>query len=174
MAAALLLVGGKVKKVIFFVITAALVGVDQLIKFVLAQVLPKEFDSMVIIDGVLNFTHVENEGAAFSVLSGKTWFLIILTLIIIIFGIYLILSNKITTPIMKTSFCLMISGGLGNLIDRIFRDGCVFDFIDLDFAPLKNFAIFNFADCLVVVGVIVMIVGLFVEDVFHDKGKPNA
>ena len=94
--------------------------------------------------------------------------------IIIIFGIYLILSNKITTPIMKTSFCLMISGGLGNLIDRIFRDGCVFDFIDLDFAPLKNFAIFNFADCLVVVGVIVMLVGLFVEDVFHDKGTPNA
>ena len=68
-----------------------------------------------------------------------------------------------------TSLALIISGGVGNLIDRFFNGealfkGKVVDYVDF---RLINFAVFNFADCCVVIGTILLVVYL----IFYDNEK---
>lgn len=62
---------------------------------------------------------------------------------------------------------LILAGGIGNLIDRLFRGGSVIDYLDV---RLFSFAVFNFADCCVVVGVILFAIYLF----FFDGKKKSA
>lgn len=159
------------KKIIFGVVTVFLVVLDQLFKFLVAQWLPMEYDTATIIPGVLNFTHIENDGAAFSAFAGQRWFIIILTVAIMAICLYFVFTNKIKSWFLHITGAMVVAGGLGNLIDRLFRGGLVFDYIDVNFAPFENFAVFNFADCLVVVGVILVIVGVFVED--YQENKKN-
>ena len=67
---------------------------------------------------------------------------------------------------------LMISGGIGNLIDRIFRHGHVVDYLDFQ---LFDFAIFNFADCCVVVGIVMFLIDmLFLEKKRSTAKKEDA
>ena len=58
---------------------------------------------------------------------------------------------------------MLIGGGIGNLLDRIVR-GYVIDYIDVSFWPFDSFAIFNFADCLVVIGTILLLVFLLKDE----------
>ena len=61
---------------------------------------------------------------------------------------------------------MILGGALGNMIDRIFHGGAVVDYLDL---KLFDFAVFNFADCFVSVGtVLLMIYILFFSE---DKNK---
>ena len=85
---------------------------------------------------------------------------------VLLAGIILIAMKKI-----KSKFCLVcavmiISGGLGNLIDRVLK-GYVVDFIDLQF---MNFAVFNFADILVTVGAFALMFYV-IADIFRDRKK---
>lgn len=158
------------KKYLFVICSALFIGLDQLFKFLIQQILPHEFDSMVLIPGVLNFTHIQNNGSAFSLFEGKQWFLIIFTSLLILVGLYLFFFHKLHGFFMCFSVCMVVSGGIGNLIDRIFL-GKVIDYIDLNFAPLKNFAIFNFADCLIVVGVICVLIAVFLDEKKQNKPR---
>ena len=66
---------------------------------------------------------------------------------------------------------LIISGGFGNIIDRLFRGGLVVDYLDVQ---LFDFAIFNFADCCVVVGVVLLLIQiLFFDKSTSQKTKMN-
>lgn len=107
-----------------------------------------------LIDGVFHLTYVENRGAAFGILDGKGVFLIILTTIVLLALIVLLLLNKLRHPLLLTALALFLGGGFGNLIDRVFRHYVV-DFLDF---RLINFAVFNFADCCVVVGTILLFI----------------
>lgn len=69
------------------------------------------------------------------------------------------------------SFSLVIGGGVGNLIDRIFNDGNVVDFIDV---RIINFAIFNFADICAVCGGILLCVLVIIDEVQEVKAKKAA
>lgn len=86
--------------------------------------------------------------AAFGMLENQRWFFIILTVAVVLAGIYYILSGKLKSNYLLVCFMLIISGGIGNLIDRIFR-GYVIDYIEVLFV---HFAVFNFADILVTCG----------------------
>ena len=73
---------------------------------------------------------------------------------------------------------LVVSGGIGNLIDRVFRGGKVIDFLDFEFWP--DFPVFNVADCSIVIGVGILLL-YFVIDTVNDikmkraqKGNENA
>lgn len=150
--------------VIIALITALiLIGVDQAIKQwaldTLAQV-----DTIPLIQDVLHLTYVENYGAAFSILQNKKWFLIGVTSLIAIGAIVLLLSKKLKSNLAIWSVALIIAGGVGNLIDRIGR-GFVVDYIDF---RLINFAVFNFADCCVVVGTILLAIYILY---FEGKDK---
>ena len=144
-----------------------LIGIDQLIKLwaignLANATMPFHFIKIGNTE-IINFSYYENTGAAFSIFRDKIIFLIIITSIFLIAGIYLLVTKKITKPFMVISVILIIAGGAGNLIDRIFR-GFVVDYIEV---RLFNFAVFNFADCCVVVGAIM----LLVYTIFLDKPK---
>lgn len=146
-----------------------LIGIDQLIKlWAVKELMPSAMPIQLIKFGdteIIKLSYCENTGAAFSIFKDKLPFLIIITSLFILFGLYLILFKKITKPIMVYSIALMIAGGIGNLIDRIFR-GFVVDYIEI---RIFRFAIFNFADCCVVIGAIL----LLIFTIFFDKQENN-
>lgn len=123
---------------IAFFITS-LVIIDQLLKaFVIKRI--KFNKSIVLIPKLLEITYVENRGAAFGIFQNQRIIFIIFTIIMILFFIYLIFYKKINDKIFLISATLIMSGGIGNLIDRIFL-GYVVDYIKLSFfSPVCNFA----------------------------------
>lgn len=136
-----------------------LLGADQLIKYWAIESL-QAVGTIPLIPGALHLTYRENTGAAFSILNEHTWLLIVITSAVMLFLLYLVVAKKFTAPLMTWGLCLIISGGLGNLIDRLFR-GFVVDYVDF---RLINFAVFNLADCCVVIGTgLVLLYFLFFE-----------
>lgn len=142
---------------------AAIVGLDQLFKYLAIVFLSDSILTFPIIENVFHLTYIENRGAAFSMLEGKTVFLTVLTGLVIIALIYLLVADKIKSNYVIWSVALIIGGGIGNIVDRIFR-GFVVDYLDF---RLINFAIFNFADCCIVVGTILILIYV----IFFDKGE---
>lgn len=115
--------------------------------------------SFVIIDHILEFSYLENTGAAFSSFSGRQTFLILLTSIVILIMIwkYLTLPSKKRFDGMRICLLFIVSGAVGNLIDRITQQYVV-DFIY--FVPI-DFPKFNMADIYITVGIVLLAVLLF-------------
>lgn len=147
---------------------AVFVVADQLIKLLALNHL-EPIGVKSAIPGVFQFSYVENTGAAFGSFSKFTGALSVFTAIILVAMIILLLSKKLKFGVAYCSLVLIISGGIGNLIDRIFR-GYVIDYIEPLFI---NFAVFNFADILVTVGASVLIVYL-IYDTIKDSKKSQA
>ncbi len=146
------------------VISLVLIGIDQLTKW-LAVTYLEGSDPFVLISGILSFSYRENTGAAWSILSGQRWLLIAGTSIMLIALIAVLVSGMFKNH--KGAIVggvAVVSGGIGNLIDRIFR-GYVVDFIKTDFI---NFPVFNVADCLIVCGA----VWIFIYFVFIYSDSP--
>ena len=130
--------------------------IDQITKILVIKILPLS-GSIEIIKNFFYIIPTNNTGAAFSILIGQRIFLILITIVILAFLIQYIKKNKIERKIDMISFSFIIGGSLGNLIDRIIR-GSVIDFISLKLGNY-NFPIFNIADTLIVVGVILLLLG---------------
>ena len=140
------------KKVKFFVINIILITIDQIFKYYI--LINKENLPNNIINGVLNFTYCENRGIAFGVGQGGAKIFALITLLMIIVAlIYIAFKFNKLKGLTVFGIALVISGGIGNLIDRLFR-GYVIDYID--FSEIVDFPIFNFADICIVVGVIII------------------
>lgn len=150
---------------ISFISIAVLTAADQLIKLVVERNL-QPIGTAEFINGFIGWNYVRNTGAAFGSFSQSTMLLTVVTGAVILAGIILIATKKIKSKFYLTCAVLIISGGLGNLIDRIFR-GYVIDFIDVQFT---DFAVFNFADILVTVGSIALMIYVIV-DIFRDRKK---
>lgn len=155
-------------------IFAVLIAVaDQIIKvWVLDNLSLGQTKDFIIIEGekVLGLTLHFNDGAVFGSLSGMRILLIIMPIVIIAVCLWAMFKKKITKPFPLILMGGIIGGGIGNLIDRIFRDGNVVDYLDVQ---LFDFAIFNFADCFITVGCILLAVYLlfFDDEIFADEHK---
>lgn len=152
-------------------LAAVLVGIDQLTKLIISTNMElNETIHLLKIGGteVLNLYYCTNEGSAFSMMEGKTAFLITITSVVIAALIAGLLLKKIKRPALIVSVSLIIGGGVGNLIDRIFNNGSVIDFIDV---RIINFAIFNFADICAVVGGILMCLFIIIDEVKESRAK---
>lgn len=152
--------------IIAFSAIVLLTGTDQLIKYWAVENLQGQPSREFIKIGktkILDLTYLENDGAVFGSFGGMRWVLLGITSALMIFCVYYLIKHKkeILTVISTT---LIISGGLGNIIDRLFRGGLVVDYLDVQ---LFDFAIFNFADCCVVVGVVL----LLIQILFFDKSE---
>lgn len=151
---------------------AVLVSLDQIIKLLVIKYL-EPIGSLPLIDGFIQLNYAENTGAAFGSFSGYTWVLSVFTLAVIVAGLVYLLIGKVKFGVEYVCITLILAGGLGNLIDRIFR-GFVVDYIEPLFI---DFAIFNFADILVtcsaVVLIIWMIYGIY-KDAKKEKEQKNA
>ena len=160
--------------IIAVVSIAVLVLIDQLFKLYFKTNFNLH-EEKPFIEGFMYFTYYFNEGAAFGMLAGKQLFFKILTVValvmFIIFMIYVIKNNYIWAFI---SMILIISGTIGNFIDRMLFNGVV-DFLRLIFFGW-DFAIVNIADIFMTFGVIMIIIHLLFLDknaLFKKNGKEN-
>lgn len=153
-------------KIYSLITILGLVGIDQIIKYYVDLYL-KPIGSVNVMEKVLQFSYYENDGAMMGLMNGKTLTMTILALICLAVIVFVIFSDKIKFGIDYCCIVLMISGGLGNIIDRIFR-GYVIDYIEVLFV---DFYIFNFADCLVTCAAIVMICNQIYEIIKENKAK---
>ncbi len=150
--------------VISFISIAILTAADQVIKFFVERYL-QPVGSAEFIKGFIGWNYVRNTGAAFGSFSQSTTLLSVFTGIVILAGIILIATKKIKSKFYLTCAVMIISGGLGNLIDRVLK-GYVVDFIDVQF---MNFAVFNFADILVTVGAFALMIYVIVDTLRERK-----
>ncbi len=122
-------------------------------------------ETIPLIKNVFHITYVRNEGAAFSILSGKQELLIILTAVFLIALLIYIIVKKPDKHLQMLPLTMILAGGVGNLIDRATL-GYVVDFFDF---RLINFAVFNIADIFVVCGAILLGVWL----IFFEEKNAN-
>ena len=151
-------------------IAAVLVGIDRLTKWLVTSNMELK-DSVHIIEvggrEILNLTYYTNDGAAFRKFEGQTTLLIVVTSAVLVVMIGMLLFKRVKRTPYIIAFSLVIGGGAGNLIDRIFNNGLVIDFIDF---RIINFAVFNFADICAVCGA-ALIMLLLVRDEITEKRK---
>ncbi len=147
------------------IIAVVLVAVDQVIKNWAAEILTK--GEISVIEHVLYLKYTENTGVAFSMFSDNRWVLIGVTSIMLVAVLAFFLSGKVTEKLEIFSLSLLLSGGVGNLIDRISL-GYVIDYIDV---RIINFAIFNFADICICVGAFLLCVAVYFSDKKEKEEK---
>lgn len=156
------------KKTLITLISIILGGIlVDLITKLLVEGLMEYGQSVTLIPGVLNLTYVRNKGAAFGMLSDNRWvFMIISTVAIIGIAIYLFGFCK-ERMLLKVGLSLIISGGIGNMIDRTFY-GYVIDMID--FHIIWKW-VFNVADACVCVGAGIVVLSLILDIIKETKSK---
>ncbi len=132
-----------------------IVIIDQITKFIVHKCMDL-YDSINVIPYFLNFTYIRNEGIAFGIyFEGGKIFFIILPILITIYLFYLLKNEEFQDNQSQIALYLIISGAIGNIIDRIFR-GYVVDFIDFHLNGM-HWYVFNIADSSVTIGLIFLL-----------------
>ena len=156
----------------YIIYTAIIIGgiiIDQITK-ALASAYLKPIYTLPIIEDIFHFTYRENTGMAFGMLKEHRWvFMLVSTILIIGMGIYLY-GMKSENRLYDVSLSLILSGGVGNMIDRIFL-GYVIDFLEFTFI---EFPVFNGADSFVSIGAVLLILYLLISMVKEYKNERNA
>ena len=143
-------------------LSATIILTDQLIKYLVVYALKPVGTA---IPGLLNLTYVENRGVAFGMMENQRWPVIIITVLVMAFLIFLLFRKAGKNKLFVSSVVLIVGGGIGNLIDRVFL-GYVIDYLQLTFFP----PVCNFADYCVVAGtVLLMVYILFFSDTLNKK-----
>ena len=136
--------------------------IDQFTKWLAVKfIMPVVSVPVIKIGGVevINFTYVENRGAAFGMLKNAPWvFNTVSTVAIIVMLAYLFLGHA-ESKLSGIALSMLVSGGIGNMIDRVTLRYVV-DFIDF---RIINFAVFNGADSFVCVGAGLLVLAMILE-----------
>ncbi|MBR4910586.1 MAG: signal peptidase II [Clostridia bacterium] len=148
---------------------AALLAADQYTKYFISSHYTLA-ESHGFIPKILNITFTENTGAAWGMLNDRTWLLIGITTVVMLICIALILKYGTKNKLLFWAMMLVLSGGIGNMIDRVFRKGGVVDFLQFDF--WKSFPVFNVADCAITVGAGLLVL-YFIIDICRDQKEKS-
>jgi len=153
------------------IIAIAVTALDQIIKGYVRRIpWGKVFFE---VNGLFSLEHCVNTGAAFSMLSGHTMLLAVVSLMLLaVIVVYVTKRMRLTMPARVAMECL-IGGGLGNLWDRLFHSG-VTDYIRLQFI---DFPVFNLADMAITASIAVLLILLFtdaLEETVEDKHGSGA
>lgn len=141
-------------KYIAYIVGLALLVADQVFKLFINQTIPLG-EVRLLIPGVLSLTNLRNDGAAWSILAGnQTLFILITILALLVLGYLLITQRNYVWY--RWGLSLMISGTLGNFIDRI-RLKYVVDMFQVEWF---NFPIFNIADSCLTIGVFILMIAI--------------
>ena len=122
-----------------------------------------------IIDGVLNFTFIKNDGMAFGLLGEHRWIFMTLSTVGILLMLAYLVYVKGNDKLLSFSLALVIGGGIGNMFDRVAL-GYVVDFIDVRCFSFWKW-IFNVADSAVCIGAGLIILAVILESVREGKKK---
>jgi signal peptidase II len=149
----------RIKNYYFWIVAIANIAIDMASKRAIVNSLQIERTSIPIIPNIFHFTYIRNYGAAFSMLEGQAWLgwlSLIVSAILIAIGIFRNFNNIWE----QVGLGAILAGAAGNGIDRLFFGGSVVDFIDL---RIINFAIFNWADISINVGIICLLIHSFLD-----------
>lgn len=128
--------------------------IDQITKS-LMQIYDVHFN---IINEFLRLNYIQNTGAAWSILEGKQYLLIGITILMLIL-VYNMSFSFDNNKLINFTFGILFGGIIGNLFDRVLY-GMVRDFIDINVFGY-NFPVFNIADMLIVLGVVILLISTF-------------
>ena len=156
----------------WLIIMAALVVVDQVSKLMVVRLL-KPVGSVDIIPGVFRFTYVENEGAAFGMLSEHRWVFMVISVIAIAALLIYLWKFRPNSRFACMAISMIAAGGVGNMIDRAYL-GYVIDFIDFCAFPTLWMWVFNVADACVCVGGAMLVLWLIMSTVSDYKKQKAA
>ena len=147
-------------------IAIVVAALDQIIKgYVRNMPLGRTFFE---IENLVSLTHCTNTGAAFSILSGKTMFLSVLSLLLLgVIYVYAVSKLQLTPPARIALACIL-GGGIGNLLDRLFFGG-VTDYIRL---LIIDFPVFNLAD-IAITGAVGGLMILLFTDTLEESSEEN-
>ncbi|MCQ2414350.1 MAG: signal peptidase II [Clostridia bacterium] len=121
-----------------------------------------------IIRDVFHLTYVENRGAAFGMMADRRWVFIVFSAVAILaLTAYLYIGGFSDSKLSGFSVAMIISGGIGNMIERLGR-GYVVDFINFE---VIDIAVFNLADSFICVGAGLLVLALVIEIVKEEKDK---
>ena len=155
-----------IEYIIYSAVIIVGIFLDQLTKFLTSSFM-ELYESIPIIKDVIHITYIQNTGAAFGMMKDSRWvFMIVSTVMIIALSLYLYLGHA-ESRIYGISLAMIVSGGIGNMIDRIAL-GYVVDMIDF---TLIDFAVFNGADSFVCVGAGLLILALILDIIKESKEK---
>ena len=126
------------------------------------------YESIPILRGVLHITHIENRGAAFGMLANHRWVFLVVSTLTILFVLLFLIRTRSRDPLLLTSLAMVLSGGIGNMVDRLAL-GYVVDMIDF---CLIDFAVFNVADSFVCVGAALLFLAVLFE-AKENEGTPS-
>lgn len=145
------------KKALITIILSGIV-LDQLSKMLMEKFLLVNGD-VVIIKNFFSFSLIYNKGAAWGIFADQRWLLLVLPAIVIVFAVYYLF--KLKKPHLQVAIAVLISGALGNLIDRVFRKEVV-DFLDF-YIFGYDFPAFNIADTFITLSCIFLFIFLIFE-----------
>ena len=148
-------------------ISLLLVVIDQAVKILVISKMALQ-QSIQVINNFFNITYVRNTGAAWSILSGNVLLLIIVSIVALIGIYYYLIRDKKLNRIDIISYSMLIGGIIGNLIDRVIH-GYVIDYLDFKIFNY-NFPIFNIADTLIVISIIIIGISLIVGE-YREQNK---
>ena len=145
-------------------------ALDQFTKYLVVANIPL-FGDVPFLPGFIQFTYVQNTGAAFSMMQGMRWvFIAIFAVLTVLIVLEYFKFRMPFTKFDRILIACIYGGGLGNMIDRAFR-GYVVDMIETQFI---NFPVFNVADCFITCGCILLIIRLaFFNKAFWKDEKKN-
>ena len=164
------------KYLFLFVISSALIVIDQYTKFMVTLHIPLSY-SINVVEGFFNLTHVRNSGVAFGIFSEqnselKPYLLIFVSIIAIIAILVIFHQTERERRLAQGGLVLVFSGAIGNLIDRVLHKE-VIDFIDIFFNN-RHWPAFNVADACITIGVILLAADLLVSGKSYNSPDSTA
>lgn len=151
---------------LFILIPLVLIFIDQFTKIIVNHYMDVG-DEIRVIPGLFNINYVINTGAALGIFENMTFFLVIISSFMIVF-LYFLAYHDFKNKHTVIPELIIIGGALGNLIDRMFINGQVRDFLEVPF-----FAVMNFADWFVSIGIGLLIIKYIYYYKKSDKIEEN-
>ena len=150
-----------------YIITLILLILDQLIKYAVTSGLTLH-QEVVLIPGFFSLQYAQNTGAAWSLLEGNVFLLIVISVVAVIaLNQYLLHETKFSKCSIW-AYGLIMGGILGNLVDRLIHE-YVIDYLSFQIFEY-HFPIFNLADTAIVIGIVLLIIDI-VRSEIYDRRK---
>lgn len=147
--------------ILYLLVIVSLCALDQFTKYLIVSHFSLN-EAITIIKNFFDIRYIRNYGAGFSILQNETSFLYMISFIAIIGLGYLLITSKKTEKFNRFCYLLIISGALGNLIDRL-RFTYVVDFFDFVIFNY-DFPVFNVADIYITIGCVLLILSIILEN----------
>ena len=154
------------KKIKYIITITIIFLIDQITKILIMKNLNLN-ESVTVIKSFFKLTYTHNYGAAFGIFGGKQILILIITFLTLAYLLFELFRNKKTSFKTDIGITFIIGGLLGNLLDRLYY-GYVRDFLDFNFGSY-DFAIFNIGDSFIVIGTVIFLIGIIMEEKHANK-----